>query len=162
MIEFDQNGTRFYYRVAGVAIKEGQVLLCRHPSGSYWVLPGGRVIPREDSKTALRREIREELCLEATIGPLLWVVENFFELNHRIYHELGLYYRMEVPLELSSETFVVLSASIGLEFGWFRLDQLPNLNLQPPFLRQALRNPPTSVEHVVQGEFARKPGSRLV
>lgn len=154
MIVFERNGFRFNYRVAGAAIKDGQVLLCKDPSAEFWVLPGGRVELGEESRAALRREIREELGLQASVRRMIWIVENFFELGGKHYHELGLYYLMELPLEPSPEPFVVLSASIGLEFRWFRLHQLHALNLQPEFLKRTLVALPVRAKHIVQGRFS--------
>lgn len=151
MIVFEGKGIRFNYRVAGAAIKDGQVLLCKDPSREFWVLPGGRVELGEESRVALQREMREELGLQASVGRMIWVTENFFELGGKRHHELGLYYLMELPLEPSPEPFVVLSASIGLEFCWFGLHQLHALNLQPEFLKRTLVALPVRTKHIVQG-----------
>lgn len=54
---------------------EGRILLCQRPEGkSYafqWEFPGGKVEPGESAHEALVRELREELGIEAEIGPLL-------------------------------------------------------------------------------------------
>lgn len=47
-------------------VADGQVLLvqrARAPSQGLWTLPGGRLEPGEDAKTAAARELREELGL---------------------------------------------------------------------------------------------------
>jgi ADP-ribose pyrophosphatase YjhB (NUDIX family) len=44
-----------------VATKRGKVLLVRRRKDGLWMFPGGRRLPREDDKTCLRREIKEEL-----------------------------------------------------------------------------------------------------
>ena len=36
-----------------------------------WELPGGKVEPGEEDHTALRRELREELACDVSVGPLL-------------------------------------------------------------------------------------------
>jgi mutator protein MutT len=58
--------------VAAVIEKDGRILICqRKRSGRHglkWEFPGGKVEPGEDSPTALARELREELQIEATIG----------------------------------------------------------------------------------------------
>ncbi|MER3479937.1 MAG: hypothetical protein C4327_05465 [Meiothermus sp.] len=150
MIVFEQGGICFNYRVAGVAIKNAQVLLCREPKGDFWYLPGGRVELGEESRAALRREVREELGVEVEIGRMVWVAENFFELNGKRIHELGLYYLMEGPLEPSPEPFVVLIGSVGLEFRWFSLRELHHINLQPEFLKTTLNALPVRAKHIVR------------
>lgn len=61
--------------VAAVIEKDGKVLACqrrrsdRHPL--KWEFPGGKVERGEKPREALARELREELDIEAEIGPEL-------------------------------------------------------------------------------------------
>src|SRR5580692_6177526 len=60
--------------VAAVIEKEGRILICQRKHGRHahkWEFPGGKVEPGEDHQSALARELREELQIDATIGPLL-------------------------------------------------------------------------------------------
>jgi len=56
-------------------LADGRILLCQRPEGkSYalqWEFPGGKLEPGESSREALRRELMEELAIEAEIGALL-------------------------------------------------------------------------------------------
>ena len=57
----------------------GSVLLVRFefPTGTVWALPGGGLDPGEDHRTALRRELIEEVGLhDADIGPHIWTREH--------------------------------------------------------------------------------------
>jgi 8-oxo-dGTP diphosphatase len=58
---------------AGILTQDGRVLICqRKRTGAFplqWEFPGGKVEPGEDVRTCLRRELREELAIEADIGP---------------------------------------------------------------------------------------------
>ena len=58
----------------GVIMKDGAVLLCqRKQSARYplkWEFPGGKSETAEPLDECLRRELREELGVEAEIGPL--------------------------------------------------------------------------------------------
>ncbi len=92
MISFDRRGIRFKYRVAGLCVHDGYVLLTRPDQDEYWILPGGRVELGEDSRTALEREIVEETGRSTRVGNLLWVTENFFDLDGIDYHELACTY----------------------------------------------------------------------
>ena len=150
MIFFDQLTGRFNFRVAGVAYAGGRVLLQRVSDIDFWFLPGGRVEMLETAEDALRREIREELRVEADVGRLLWVAENFFAMGGRQYHELGLYFAMRVPASVEAHgegEFPGFDPAVDLIMRWLPLDDLPAI--RPAFLRQALREPPPSTAHVV-------------
>jgi ADP-ribose pyrophosphatase YjhB (NUDIX family) len=62
-------------RVSAILLWQGRVLLCRQekPGKEYWLLPGGGVDVGESLIEALRRELREELGIEADVqfeGPV--------------------------------------------------------------------------------------------
>jgi 8-oxo-dGTP diphosphatase len=69
---------------AGILTKGERILVCqRHRSDRYglqWEFPGGKVDPGEELKAALRRELREELAIDAEIG------DEVFRLRHRYPH----------------------------------------------------------------------------
>ena len=66
---------------AGIIIKDERILVCqRHRSDAYglqWEFPGGKVRDGEELSEALRRELAEELGIEAEIG------REVFRLRHR-------------------------------------------------------------------------------
>ena len=59
--------------VAGLIQQGGRLLVCqRRRDGAFalkWEFPGGKVEPGETHEHGLRRELREELGIEAHIGP---------------------------------------------------------------------------------------------
>jgi len=58
--------------VAAVIERDGQVLIGQRPAGKRhalkWEFPGGKVEPGESAQDALRRELEEELAIQAVIG----------------------------------------------------------------------------------------------
>ena len=64
--------------VAGIVVRDGRVMLCqRRPevhNGLKWEFPGGKLEPGEAPEAALARELREELDIEAAVGPVCDVV----------------------------------------------------------------------------------------
>jgi 8-oxo-dGTP diphosphatase len=66
---------------AGILLNGEAILICqRHHADRYglqWEFPGGKVHDGEDLKAALRRELVEELAIEADVG------EEVFRLRHR-------------------------------------------------------------------------------
>ncbi len=152
MITITEDRTRFNYRVVGVALDRGRVLLHRAEQDDFWALPGGRVELCELAAQALEREMREELGIAVQVGRLLWVAENFFRYQGIQYHELGLYFLMTLPLDsfaLSTENaFYGAEGELHLVFQWFSLDLLDTLPLYPTFLRNRLRKLSAEIEHI--------------
>ena len=67
---------------AGILVRAGQVLACQrradrsHPG--KWEFPGGKREAGETMAECLRRELREELGIEAEVGPELWRSEHTY------------------------------------------------------------------------------------
>jgi 8-oxo-dGTP diphosphatase len=60
---------------AAILIEQGRVLLSQRRSGTHlagaWEFPGGKVEAGEDPRDALRRELREEVGVEAHVGEVV-------------------------------------------------------------------------------------------
>ncbi|MGH2510836.1 MAG: NUDIX hydrolase [Ktedonobacteraceae bacterium] len=151
MICFDSGDARFNYRVAGIALRDNQVLLNR--LDSHWFLPGGRVEMGETSGEALQREMREEIQEDVQVGRLLWIAESFFDgVEQKCYHELGLYYLMTLAPDASIAcTTEPLATLDGSTFQWFSLTELDTITLYPPFLVEGLRKLPEQTVHILDG-----------
>jgi len=154
VIRFEQGRHRFNYRVVGVAIHDGKVLLHRAGDEPFWTLPGGRAEIGEAAEHTIRREMREEVSTDVEVLRLLWLVENFFDYDGLSYHEIGLYFLIRFPADskpVALATFEATDGSTTLYFKWVPLEEetLARLPLVPSFLASGLRKLPTSVTHVV-------------
>jgi len=143
----------FNYRVAAIMIEKNHVLVHKQVNDQHWALPGGRVEVLEDSRTSITREIKEELGIDIIVNNLLWFTENFFEYNHKNFHEIGLYYQVsfESKPKFSSEGFYGEEGE-RLIYKWTPIDELGDLLLYPEFLKSSLKKLPKSTEHVVIGK----------
>ena len=68
---------------AAVIIEAGRVLLTQRKAGAHlegkWEFPGGKVESGEDPRDALRRELREELGIDAAVGEIVDVTFHRYE-----------------------------------------------------------------------------------
>lgn len=116
--------------VAALIVRNGTVLICqrtRHQSMPLkWEFPGGKVEPDEEHKAALKRELEEELGIDAIIGRKIasirhsysgggsvelhfFLVQHFDgELQNRIFKDVRWVEKQELP------TFDFLEADIEL------------------------------------------------
>jgi ADP-ribose pyrophosphatase YjhB (NUDIX family) len=159
MIKFDDGVRRFNYRIAGVAIQDGAVLLHRAERDAFWTLPGGRAEHGETAEQTIKREMREELDTDVDVVRLLWFVENFFEHERLRYHEIALYFLIQFPehsVPRTSAAFDRIDNGTLFKFRWHPLqaDLLTQLPVYPEFLSQALTHLPSSVVHIVERETA--------
>lgn len=158
MIVLDDGSARFQFRVAGVALHDGRVLVHRAQRDDFWALPGGRVEMGEQAAGTLKREMQEEMGIEVTVGRLLWVVESFFTHEGLSFHELGFYFRMRLPHRSplrqvdtfdGSETYMKSGEPARLIFQWLPVQSLSTVTLYPRLLRDGLQTLPRATQHVV-------------
>jgi 8-oxo-dGTP diphosphatase len=68
-----RNGLHMITVAAGILKQDERILICqRKRTGAFplqWEFPGGKVEAGEDAQTCVKRELREELAIEADIGP---------------------------------------------------------------------------------------------
>jgi len=84
-----RNGPHMITVAAGILKQDGRILICqRKRTGAFalqWEFPGGKVEAGETAQTCLKRELREELAIEADIGPEVsafqYTYPNGFQVN---------------------------------------------------------------------------------
>lgn len=79
--------------VRAICVKDGKLFCVKNTAyltgkpNEFWCVPGGGVDDGEDLVTALKREIMEELGIEAQVGPLLYIQEYFDKRLQKVYLE---------------------------------------------------------------------------
>ena len=83
----------FSYRVAGICIQNGRILLQRaaEPGGYAYAFPGGHVAFGETNAQTLIREFKEEMGADISVERLQWVGEIFFPWDEKTCHQICLY-----------------------------------------------------------------------
>ncbi len=111
--------------VAAVMMRGGKVLICQRTAEQafplQWEFPGGKVEAGEAFEAALRRELREELGIEAVIGPELVTVRHEYaaglavELHFFAVHEFSGEIENKIFREVRWEERTALNAKTFLE-----------------------------------------------
>ena len=149
----------FSYRVAGILIHDGKVLLQNPPNDSSFAFPGGHVEFGETNGDALIREFKEEINADIKVGELKWVAEIFFPWGDKPCHQICLYYM----IDLSDETQIPLEGNFianehidgrdfDIEFHWIPLDEVKNIEIYPTNLNVLIEQLNGGVKHFVYKE----------
>jgi len=118
--------------VRGVCVVEGQLLLCHAKGAANTYLPGGHVEFREPARTALAREIAEEMGCRTKAGRFLGCVEHVFRQKGRWHAEINLVFELRIP-GLTPAT-PPPSREEWIEFRWAPLSKLRLARLEPAAL----------------------------
>lgn len=137
----------FKYRVAALVSNGDRLLVCEMDSLDYVFLPGGKVRLGEDTRSALARELTEELGRDLTIGSLKLIVENLYQTD-QLEHEVCLYYHVHWPVDVSAES-VNETVEPGHRFRWIPVTELSGSTLQPAELLPALQSASDRQRHVI-------------
>lgn len=141
----------FSYRVAGICMENGRILLQRKLWDTGFALPGGHVAFGETNEETLIREFREEIGQEISVGALKWVGEIFFPWGKRPCHQICLYYQVV----LQSHGIPSQGSFLGnddLEFCWVPLEELGNMTVYPENLPELLESWEGGVQHFISRE----------
>lgn len=128
----------FHYLVRGIIQVDGKVLLTHKKGADHTYLPGGHIDLGESAKSALAREIKEEIGMEARVKGFVGAVEHVWTEDGADNHEINLVFEVDVPgLESAADPS---SLEPDLEFIWSEVSDLKSHNLQPYPLIECLAN----------------------
>lgn len=149
-LSFSCGQEKFNYRVCGLILSESRILAMRDERSPYYYLPGGRVQMGETAEDAVRRELREELAIEAEIVRPLWLNQSFFteDVDHLHYHELCVYFLMDASrtgLFARGGRFAGAEQHHRQVFEWLAFEQLKELYFYPLFLKEKIFELPDSL-----------------
>src|SRR5262245_5825890 len=108
---------------AAIIERDGRILVTKRLSGTHlagvWEFPGGKCEPGESLTACMRRELREELAIDAVVGPEVFTVTHDYPDRRVELHFL----RCEVIGEPT--------ASLGQEMQWLPRDTLAQFEFPP-------------------------------
>ncbi|QYA41312.1 NUDIX domain-containing protein [Macrococcoides bohemicum] len=150
-IIFTKEKMRFKYRTSALIINNNHILL--QNIREYWTPPGGKVQMLEDSRTALKREIFEELSTDIEIEQSAIFIEQTYHSQKKSFHELGIYYFCHSK-SLWNRGISIIGCENGedMEYRWFPLNEIEKINLQPAVLKDKLLGENKIFEHIINHE----------
>ena len=149
----------FSYRVAGICVQNGKVLL-QTTTGEdrSFAFPGGHVDFGETNEETLMREFKEEISADICVKELKWVAEVFFPWGSKPCHQICLYYMVEIlnPEIPRDGMFMATEHMEGrnfeLEYHWIPLEDVEELEVYPTQTPALLRKLHEGVQHFVYKE----------
>ena len=158
-ILFKTNEYIFSYRVGGILIHNGKVLLQRALGDEGYAIIGGHVAFGETTSETLVREFKEEIHADIKVERLLMVGENFFPWGNRPCHQINLYYLVslidesQIPLNDIFKAIDDLgNERINLDMCWVDLEDVMNITVYPTQIKEHIINLPDDIVHFVHKE----------
>lgn len=126
--------SKFHYLVRGVTMANGKLLVAKGHNADNCFLPGGHIESAEGAKSALVREIKEEIGLDVVAGQFLGALEHQWSGHNSDNSELNLLFAFDF-VESNPE---VVSQESHLQFFWVDINELATVNLKPTPLVELL------------------------
>lgn len=148
----------FSYRVAGICLHNGNVLLQKLTNDTAYAFPGGHVAFGETNEQTLIREFQEEIGVDILVKDLKWVGEIFFPWGNKPCHQICLYYLVEINSnDISFEGIFMGKEQIegrkfDLEFHWIPLEDLKNIEVYPTNVVKLINQIECGVQHFIYNE----------
>lgn len=157
-IKMKTDDYNFKFRVSGITINNGKILLVDMDDSGFLCLPGGYVELGETTEEAILREMEEEIRKKFHIKKYLGVVENYFinKYNKKM-HEISFYYLLETKDTFKNENFTLIENdkghSIKLDFKWIDLNEIEDYDIRPSFLKKVFRENNLEFNHLIFNEL---------
>ncbi len=157
-ILFNTDEYIFSYRVAGICIQNGKVLLQKPTNDTAFAFPGGHVAFGETNQYTLMREFHEEIGVDISVGDLKWVGEVFFPWGDKPCHQICLYYMVEIESDsiLSEGMFMgrehIEGRNFEMEFHWVPLEDLKKTEVYPTNTAELITQLENGVQHFIYRE----------
>lgn len=150
----------FSYRVGGILIHDGKILLQKPKDDDYAII-GGHVSSMETTKETLMREFEEELHIKIEVDNLLAIGEIFFQWGNRLCHQICFYYKVHldnmntIPKDNIFQGYDELdNERIDLDFYWVPLSELRNgLKVYPLELMPIILEDSEQIAHFISREI---------
>ena len=148
----------FSYRVAGICIHDGMVLLQKPTNDEEFAFPGGHVAFGETHEQTLIRECKEEIGADISVGALKWIGEIFFPWGEKPCQQICLYYLIKIEDRHTPQKGVFMAQEhlegqdFAIEFHWVPISKIGEIQVYPQNTPALLENLPYGVQHFIYRE----------
>jgi ADP-ribose pyrophosphatase YjhB (NUDIX family) len=118
--------------IRAVIKQQNKILVCYSKEQKHYFLPGGHIKFGEDIKTALLREMKEELNLRIKKLIFMGIVENFYLENNKKYHEINIIFNGKVD-KINTQ-----SKEKHISFELIDISQFAKKNILPVALKKSV------------------------
>lgn len=152
---FDTEKGVFNYRVCAIITNNDNLLVLKDNHADYFYLPGGRVKFNETAQDALKRELKEELDVDAKIVRPLFLNQSFFneDVLKKDYHEICIYFLVDISntdILLRKDTFRGQETEKEQWFKWLSFKEVKESYLYPLFIKERIDNLPSALEFITE------------
>lgn len=150
-IQFAADSGMFNCRVVGICIKENKIFLSKMRSDDYWTFIGGKAMFGESTDEAVIREYSEEVGAALQVDHLMAVIENFFKLDGKQWHQYIFFYLLRdennVLEPFDGERHIADESNAV--YKWFDLSGLDGIKIKPDCAAEILKKLPKHTEHYI-------------
>ncbi len=149
-LDYEVNNNRFNARVSAIIYNNDKtkILLFKMTDRDFYMLPGGRIELNEDSLTAIKREIVEELGFDLNF-QFCSIQENFLVQGNKKIMQYCFCYKAIYDGDVAKEKFICKDND-GQIFEWVGLKNLSQLSIKlESTLNLAFENS-SNVKHIIE------------
>ena len=148
-IKYNNDKFQFIYRTSAIIYNsdKSRILLFYGDDREYYMLPGGKVQELEQSKNAIKREIKEELGYDNLEYNLIGVSEEILEDKRLNVHQITLIYESLYNGEISDESFKSIETD-WINFKWIKISELKKYKIHPKNIDIMLNNE-GKIKHII-------------
>lgn len=153
-LDFEIGNISFNARVSAIIYnkEKDKVLLFKINDGrDYYMLTGGRIEINEDSKSAIKREVKEELGWDLDF-ELCSIQENFAYKNNKLIMQYCFCYKAIYNEEIKEKQFLCNDNSSQI-FYWIDLKKLDNYTIYPKASIELIKRSENDILHIIERQM---------
>ena len=131
-LDFKRDDFRFNARASAIIYNKdlSKVLLFKVEDRDFYMLPGGRIEELEESKDAIKREIKEEIGLDNITYSFLALSEEFVNAKGYNNHQINIIYKGIYNDEIKNIKFKGLDGD-WINFEWIDVSNINKYKIFP-------------------------------